>query len=108
MIVARKIHINGIVQGVGFRPFVYSLAKRYQLTGWVKNSSSGVDIVANGEICAISGFLQNLKDQAPPLSQIDEFLVEEVEVDSFQEFAIIPSETVEGEFIPVSDRKSVV
>jgi hydrogenase maturation protein HypF len=107
MIVARKIHINGIVQGVGFRPFVYALAKRYQLTGWVKNSSSGVDIVANGEILAISEFLLNLKDQAPPLSQIDEFLVEEVQVDSFQEFAIIPSETVEGEFIPVSPDVSI-
>jgi len=107
MIVARKIHINGIVQGVGFRPFVYSLAKRYQLTGWVRNSSAGVDIVASGETESISGFLQNLKAQAPPLSQIDEFLVEEVQVDGFQDFTIIPSQAVEGEFIPVSPDVSI-
>lgn len=107
MIVARKIHITGIVQGVGFRPFVYSLAKRYRLTGWVRNSSAGVDIVANGETNLMSGFLKNLKDQAPPLSRIDEFLVEEVPVDGFQEFTIIPSEAVEGEFIPVSPDMSI-
>lgn len=107
MIVARKIHINGIVQGVGFRPFVYSLAKRYQLKGWVRNSSAGVDIVATGEMEAVGGFLQNLKDQAPPLSHIDEFLVEEIPVDGFQDFTIIPSEAVEGEFIPVSPDVSI-
>lgn len=107
MITARKIHINGIVQGVGFRPFVYSLAKRYNLTGWVRNSSAGVDIVANGELDALNKFLENLQYQSPPLSQIDEFLVEEISVNGFDEFTIIASETIKGEFIPVSPDVSI-
>ena len=43
-----RIHISGVVQGVGFRPFVYGLAQHLQLTGWVRNSSAGVDIEAEG------------------------------------------------------------
>ena len=43
-----SIHINGIVQGVGFRPFVYALAKRFGLNGWVRNTSAGVDIELDG------------------------------------------------------------
>ena len=43
-----RIHVTGIVQGVGFRPFVYGLAKRLNLTGWVRNTSAGVDIEADG------------------------------------------------------------
>jgi len=77
MIIGRKIHINGIVQGVGFRPFVYSLAKRYNLTGWVRNSTAGVDIVANGDEQDMKSFLHNLKVMAPPLSQIDNLIVED-------------------------------
>ncbi len=42
------IHITGIVQGVGFRPFIYSLALRHKLKGWVRNTSAGVDIVIEG------------------------------------------------------------
>ncbi len=42
------IHISGIVQGVGFRPFVYNLASRFGLTGWVRNTSAGVDIEVDG------------------------------------------------------------
>jgi len=41
---AKRIHITGVVQGVGFRPFVYGLAARYGLGGWVCNTSAGVDI----------------------------------------------------------------
>ena len=44
-----RIFISGIVQGVGFRPFVYALAQRYNLTGWVRNTSAGVDIEVDGE-----------------------------------------------------------
>ena len=43
-----QIHIRGIVQGVGFRPFVYDLAQRLQLKGWVRNTSAGVDIEVDG------------------------------------------------------------
>ena len=43
-----RIHITGIVQGVGFRPFVYTLATRMGLNGWVRNTSAGVDIEVDG------------------------------------------------------------
>ena len=48
MIGGATIHISGIVQGVGFRPFVYNLASRFGLTGWVRNTSAGVDIAVDG------------------------------------------------------------
>ena len=44
-----RIHISGIVQGVGFRPFVYNLATRLDLKGWVRNTSAGVDIEVDGK-----------------------------------------------------------
>ena len=44
-----RVHIKGIVQGVGFRPFVYNLATRLELKGWVKNTSAGVEIEVDGE-----------------------------------------------------------
>ncbi|MGE5262015.1 MAG: acylphosphatase, partial [Acidobacteriota bacterium] len=45
----KKIHVAGVVQGVGFRPFVFQVATRLQLRGWVANTSSGVDIELEGE-----------------------------------------------------------
>ena len=55
-IVGRKIQIKGIVQGVGFRPFVYSLAISNNITGWVRNSSNGVEIEIDGELPRIPDF----------------------------------------------------
>ncbi len=68
--ISKHIHINGIVQGVGFRPFVYRLAKRYSLRGWVRNSSKGVDIHALGEPDAVDAFVEALTSEAPPLARI--------------------------------------
>lgn len=64
------IHIDGIVQGVGFRPFVYRLAKRYGLRGWVRNSSQGVDIRVLGDVDSLDGFAASLGMEAPPLARI--------------------------------------
>jgi len=66
-----KIALNGIVQGVGFRPFVYQLAKKYKLHGFVTNNGSGVSIEIEGEIEDIEFFISDLKFQKPPLSRID-------------------------------------
>ncbi|MBK9603072.1 MAG: acylphosphatase [Anaerolineales bacterium] len=53
MIIAKHIHVTGIVQGVGFRPFVHGLASRFGLCGWVINTSAGVDIhIEGGGECA--------------------------------------------------------
>ena len=48
ILIGNRIHITGVVQGVGFRPFVYGLATRYGLRGWVCNTSAGVDIEVDG------------------------------------------------------------
>jgi hydrogenase maturation protein HypF len=68
----RAIVIRGIVQGVGFRPFVYSLAARLSLGGFVKNQTGSVLIEVEGEPLALNRFLTELAAQPPPLSQIDQ------------------------------------
>ena len=107
MHVGRKIYIKGIVQGVGFRPFVYGLAAKHHVTGWVKNSSAGVEILASGSETDISAFAQALQAQSPPLSKIDSVKIEEVDPGKFSGFEILQSETLPGEFIPVSPDMSI-
>jgi hydrogenase maturation protein HypF len=68
----RAIAINGIVQGVGFRPHVYGLANRLRLRGFIKNVSGGVLIEVEGESHSLDRFLVELADQPPPLARIDE------------------------------------
>ncbi len=97
-----KLNITGIVQGVGFRPFIYSLAVNNQLNGWVLNSSSGVEIEVNGTSSALDQFVRQIREQTPPLARIDRMTVEEVEPDSFTGFSILESQPREGEFVPIS------
>src|SRR5215203_5858002 len=97
-----RVHITGIVQGVGFRPFVYNLATRLNLNGWVKNTSAGVDIEVDGERDSLDLFLQQLRDEAPALSHIDEFSTSFQAASGFRSFEILHSEAVEGAFQPIS------
>ncbi len=66
----KRIYIQGIVQGVGFRPFVYNLAGRYNLHGWVLNDSSGVTIEAQGDPSSLNLFIKELQTNQPVLAQI--------------------------------------
>ena len=66
----RSIVVSGIVQGVGFRPFVYGLAARRGLSGFVKNQSSGVLIEVEGEASALDDFLVDIASRPPPLAHI--------------------------------------
>jgi hydrogenase maturation protein HypF len=68
---ARLIKITGVVQGVGFRPHVYRLAARYGATGWVRNTTSGVEIAVEAEPDALAAFTVALQSEAPPLAQIE-------------------------------------
>ena len=68
----RQIRIEGVVQGVGFRPFVYRLALANQLTGWVLNDSRGVLIEAEGEVSELENFVRLLQTTLPPLATITE------------------------------------
>ena len=68
---ARRLSVTGVVQGVGFRPFVYGLATRLGLSGWVLNHSGGVDIQIEGEAAAMQRFEDALVAKAPPLARIE-------------------------------------
>ncbi|RMF26052.1 MAG: carbamoyltransferase HypF [Cyanobacteria bacterium J083] len=70
----QRLHltIEGTVQGVGFRPFVYGLARELGLTGWVNNSTAGVEIEVEGAQARLERFLSWLQSDCPPLAQIDE------------------------------------
>ncbi|MBN1286360.1 MAG: carbamoyltransferase HypF [Anaerolineae bacterium] len=73
----RHIHVDGVVQGVGFRPFVYNLATGLGLAGWVRNTSAGVDIEAQGIPAALDAFVRDLCAKAPPLAVIERIDVRE-------------------------------
>lgn len=102
-----RIHITGIVQGVGFRPFVFTLAKRFGLTGWVRNSSAGVEIQVDGPPEALKSFAVALRMEAPPLARVDSLEISTVPSDGFTTFEIIHSEAIEGAFIPISPDVSI-
>ncbi len=102
MPVTRHIHVTGVVQGVGFRPFVYGLATRLGLRGSVCNTSAGVDIVLQGEQAQVDSFAKSLSTEAPPLARIDQVTAWEEAADEIADFEIRESESVEGAFQPVS------
>jgi hydrogenase maturation protein HypF len=104
---ARHIHIKGVVQGVGFRPFVYNLATELSLEGWVLNSSSGVEIQAIGPGYVLDEFVERLMEDAPPLARIEYISATSVppsvvEIPEPGRFAIRHSLAQPGEFLPIS------
>ncbi len=97
-----RIHISGIVQGVGFRPFVYALALRLGLNGWVRNTSAGVDIEVDGSQQQLDAFIAALRAEAPPLSHIDSLEAQFSPPNGFTAFEIVHSQAVEAAFQPIS------
>ena len=89
--VARRVEINGIVQGVGFRPFVYQLANRYDLKGKVANTSSGVAIHIQGPQTNIESFSKDLTQKCPPLAHITEISLYDEHIKDFKDFTIVDS-----------------
>jgi len=86
-----KITISGQVQGVGFRPFVYGLAKSFSLTGTVSNNEEGVIIFVTGPKDSIQQFFEKLLQNPPPVSKIKSSKILEVENMEFADFNIVPS-----------------
>ena len=70
---AARLWARGVVQGVGFRPFVYTLAREWGVSGWVRNTSAGVEIHVEGDAGSVDGFVAALPEQAPPRSYIASF-----------------------------------
>jgi hydrogenase maturation protein HypF len=85
---ACSIRVRGVVQGVGFRPFVYRLASANTLNGWVLNVEQGVEIHLEGAATALESFVRELKAQSPPAASIAEIDVQPAEPVGLHEFTI--------------------
>jgi hydrogenase maturation protein HypF len=89
---ACRIKVRGVVQGVGFRPFVYRIARELQLCGWVLNGEEGVEIHLEGPESALQEFQRCLKSAAPPASRITTIEIQAADVFGFQAFVIKASQ----------------
>jgi len=96
------VEVKGIVQGVGFRPFVYNLAIKNNLTGWVNNDDRGVNIVLQGSLENIENFLNTLKKSPPPLAKIDSIETKNIKNKNYQKFEIKKSETTSSKTTIIS------
>ena len=85
---ARRVHVRGIVQGVGFRPFVYRLAHQHELRGWVLNAEDGVRIHLEGTAAQIDAFLHALRTAPPPLARITHLEATPAEVQHGDAFVV--------------------
>ena len=90
-VVARRIHLTGHVQGVGFRPFVFRLAREHGIRGHVQNQLGEVEVVAIGAADAVACFVRELVDSAPPLSSPSIASIETIDPGETGDFAIIDS-----------------
>jgi len=98
------IRVRGAVQGVGFRPYVYGLATRYGLRGFVSNTSEGVTIEVEGE--GLEEFVEKLKEEAPPLARITEVELTPLLALGYGDFRIVES-VDRGSFTLISPDVSV-
>src|SRR5277367_5781938 len=85
---AYSIAVQGVVQGVGFRPFVYRLARAHDLRGWVLNAEHGLQIHIEGAEEPLQIFLVEMKSHPPPSAVITEIVVEIAETSGFADFSI--------------------
>ncbi|WP_108669118.1 carbamoyltransferase HypF [Peribacillus acanthi] len=99
MYTALRITVTGRIQGVGFRPFVYSLAKKHELNGTVQNIVGSVRIVVEGEEENVERMVSELKTSQPSLAKIDEVCIKGVAPKGYEEFTILPSEK-SGDTLP--------
>jgi hydrogenase maturation protein HypF len=97
-----RIKVRGVVQGVGFRPFVYRLAHEYELKGWVRNTSGSVDIEVEGAEKAVKNFINDLEDKAPPIARIEDIKATFNPPKGYSQFQIEPSLSREGQYQLVS------
>lgn len=99
---ARRIRITGIVQGVGFRPHVYRLARELDLKGWVLNSSAGVLIEVEGPERSTAEFCRRVVEEPPPLAVIRSCEVQEIPWQGFPDFTIRESASEDERDVMIS------
>ncbi len=86
------IRVLGVVQGVGFRPFVFRLARSAGLAGWVRNTSEGVDIAVQGPATTLHSFVDSLREAAPPLARVHDIITTRCAPANVTGFEILESE----------------
>jgi len=92
-----QLAIRGVVQGVGFRPFVYRTAKDFYLNGWVANSRSGVFVELEGAAAQVWSAIDRIRSTPPPAAVIEDFSVEQKAPKGYDRFEIIESVDELGE-----------
>ena len=97
-----QITVNGLIQGVGFRPFVYRTALRQGLKGWVQNTNENVRIRISGDPLNIEHFLHALITEAPAAASVQEIFSEEFSKEEFTEFSILESHDVSEDITEIS------
>jgi hydrogenase maturation protein HypF len=102
MAAACSIRVRGVVQGVGFRPFVYRLAQANRLTGWVLNGEQGVEIHLEGTEDNLAAFVQEIRTKPPAAAQVAEIEVESACYEGLGEFTIRESERLDRPTVCVS------
>ena len=97
------IEIKGLVQGVGFRPFIYRLAKEYHLAGWVINNNEGVILkVQSSEKFEIESFIKAIRDESPVAARVESITYSESETEDFHDFQILKSSDSSDEITEIS------
>ena len=91
---ARGLLVNGIVQGVGFRPFIYQLARRHGLTGEVANTPTGVAIHVEGPAERLNAFQHEISAHPPPLAHVIEVVSRPETPQACTEFRIVHSRAI--------------
>lgn len=108
MKIRKNIIIKGIVQGVGFRPFIHKLVQNYNLSGWVFNSNQGVEIEVEGKEEELNSFISDVKKKLPPLARIENIEVNQLPLIGYKGFSIKKSITKEENgFVLVSPDISI-
>ncbi len=97
-----RYKIEGVVQGVGFRPFVYKIAKKHNIKGFVNNSSEGVFIEAEGKREHLDKFLLEFEISLPPLAKIDKITSTKIDLKGSSDFEIIESLNTHTKYVSIS------
>ncbi|MGZ4319638.1 MAG: carbamoyltransferase HypF [Gaiellaceae bacterium] len=91
VVTRRRFRVRGVVQGVGFRPFVHRLARSHGLGGFVLNDGEGVVVEVEGDEAALAVFAEGLRTEAPGIARVDSIMAEPLEPAGESEFRIVPS-----------------
>ncbi len=100
--ISLEVVVTGLVQGVGFRPFVYRIATKSELTGWVLNTNENVKIKVTGKPENIDDFLTSLKNETPQAASIDKISTQAIAMENFETFSIHGSHDVSDEITEIS------